>query len=82
MGNDICSWFDVIPPTAPVVGSVVEGERMLPAWSTHRGVYRWKWGDEGKNKGAKVGNKGGRGGGGDEESCHHLHCAMTTMMMS
>jgi hypothetical protein len=29
MGNDTCAWFGVVPSTARVVGSVLEGKKML-----------------------------------------------------
>ncbi len=36
IGNNVCTWFGLIPSTARVVGSIVEGKKILRVWSVHQ----------------------------------------------
>ena len=39
MGNDTCTWFGVISSTAPAVGSVIEGKKMLRVGSAYQETF-------------------------------------------
>ncbi len=61
MGDGTCSWFGRPPTTARVIDTAQEGGKNVTGWECALtdiwGVYWWRWGGEGKNKGAEVDTK-------------------------